>query len=217
MSNRFFIADTHFGHKGMVKFGRSDGTPERPEWGRVDPDMSIEEATERVAAMDEAMVERWNAIIGPKDIVEVIGDVVINRNALSILARLNGRKRLRMGNHDIFIKKWNRDYLPYFEEITAYKIMVKEGLICSHIPIHKDSLGTRWKANVHGHLHSKQVMDFVMWKEAGGMYTYAGELPDPRYLCVSVEHTNFAPISLDEVLDRIAKRQEDAPENINGK
>jgi hypothetical protein len=32
--------------------------------------------------------------------------------------------------------------------------------------------------------------------------------PDPRYLCVSVEHTNYEPLSFEEVEARIAARWE---------
>ena len=33
-----------------------------------------------------------------------------------------------------------------------------------------------------------------------------GPKPDPRYLCVSVEHTNYEPLHFDEVQARIDKR-----------
>jgi hypothetical protein len=72
MGQRFVIAYPHFGHKGMIMFSKADGTPARP-WGRVCDDMEPAEA-ERVAAMDAAMVERWNAVVHPKDTVEVLGD-----------------------------------------------------------------------------------------------------------------------------------------------
>lgn len=215
MSNRFTIADTHFGHRGMVRFAGKDGGPLRP-WGRVDPEMSEEEMQERVAAMDEAMVERWNAVVRPKDVVEVLGDVVINRRALPILGRLNGRKKLRMGNHDVFTKKWNADYAPYFEEITAYRVM--DDLILSHIPLHPESVKERWLANVHGHMHDREVMTkrgtgfnrrvpIPGTNRLSSPFPVMETVPDPRYLCVSVEHTDYAPISFDEVYARIRARQ----------
>lgn len=199
MSNRFVIADTHFGHTGMIQFVRSDGTPLRPEWGRADPDrlMSPEEASERVEAMNEAMVERWNSVVGPKDKVEVLGDVVINRRALPILARLNGKKRLRMGNHDIFVKHHSADYQPYFEEISAYKVMPTEGVILSHIPVHPCQLEHRWIGNIHGHMHEKRVTRSI--------HTANGKEHriDPRYLCVSVEQIEYTPLEFGEALSRL--------------
>jgi calcineurin-like phosphoesterase family protein len=214
--NRFFFADPHFSHRGMVQFVRNDGTPLRP-WGRVitkDTPMSPEECDERVAAMDEALVENWNSVVGPYDKVELLGDVVINRKALPILDRLNGKKRLRLGNHDIFLK----DYGKYFDEVSAYKVM--DDLVCSHIPLHEDSVKQRWKANVHGHLHDSRVMYRRDTHESrripipgsnpprlGRAFTVYEDAINPRYLSVSAEQVNYTPISLDEVYARIAAQQ----------
>ena len=134
----FLVSDTHFGHAGVCRFLRNDGTKLRP-WD------SPEE-------MDEYMVEAWNKKVRPNDKVYHLGDVVINRRALKILALLNGDKVLIRGNHDIFR---DTEYRHYFREIRAYHVM--NGMILSHIPIHSDSLG-RFGTNIHGHLHSNRVM-----------------------------------------------------------
>jgi calcineurin-like phosphoesterase family protein len=65
---------------------------------------------------------------------------------------LNGKKKLIMGNHDIYEIK---DYQQYFYDIKAYRVFDK--FIFSHIPVHKSSIG-RFRGNAHGHLHSGQVM-----------------------------------------------------------
>lgn len=218
MAERFFCADPHFGHKGMVMFV-SGGKPIRP-WGipigkrnfdDLDPETQAE-VLRRVTEMDEALVENWNRVVGPKDKVEVLGDVIIGRTQRHTLGRLNGRKRLRMGNHDIFVKHNNRDYAEYFEEVTAYKVF--DDLICSHIPLHPESVKERWKANVHGHLHSGRVM---MTKPRSGVVgkmldNFLGAVVeiDPRYLCVSMEHIDYTPIAMDEVYRRIAEQQENS-------
>jgi calcineurin-like phosphoesterase family protein len=172
MANTFLIADTHFGHKNIVNFVTKDGTPVRP-WDDVDE-------------MDEAMVDRWNDVVGPKDKVYVAGDVVINRRSLATVGRLNGDKVLIKGNHDIFRLK---EYSEHFRDVRAYHVWVKLGIFLSHVPIHPMELA-RFGCNVHGHLHTNRVL------------TSDGQI-DPRYLCVSAEHTDFAPISLEEVKARI--------------
>ena len=87
--NRFVISDTHFGHtNSWEKFKLEDGSPLRPF-------TSTEE-------MDETMIERWNAKVQPQDTVYHLGDVVINKKYLNLVSRLNGRKILIRGNHDIF-------------------------------------------------------------------------------------------------------------------
>lgn len=179
--NSFFISDTHFGHANILKFKRDDGTPLRPF-------ASIEEH-------DETLIENWNKVVRPVDKVYHLGDVVINRKALGILPRLNGKKRLIRGNHDIFKTK---EYLEHFDEILAYRAFVKEGFICSHVPIHPESL-SRWRANVHGHLHHNVVKQ----SRVDGFIGSPTEEVDSRYICISVEHTNYSPVPLEEILTKI--------------
>lgn len=214
MAERFFCADPHFGHRGMVMFVVG-GKPIRP-WGitvgkvkfdELDPETQVD-IIRRVEEMDEALVENWNRVVGPKDKVEVLGDVIIGRTQRHTIGRLNGRKRLRMGNHDIFVKHNNRDYAEYFEEITAYKVF--DDLICSHIPLHPESVKERWKANVHGHLHTGRVMkpnpEYARWLRYGaslGVKAPPIEVIDPNYLCVSMEQIDYCPITMDEVYRRI--------------
>lgn len=217
----------HLGHKGMIKFTHGeDNKPIRP-WGRAlaeGEEMSPEEEAERIEAHDEAIIANWNAVVAPNDKVECLGDVIIGRSQRHLLGRLNGKKRLRMGNHEVFVKNWNKDYQPYFTEITAYKVF--DDLICSHIPLHPESVKERWKANVHGHLHTNRVMmvnpAYRKWDArwmghgSGPMKRIADrpafEIIDPTYLCVSMEHIDFTPIPMDEVYARVAAQQEEAAE-----
>lgn len=177
MPSVFLTADPHFGHSGVCRFLRDDGSKLRPYH-------SAEE-------MDEDMVQRWNDTVRPTDKVYVLGDVVINRKALGIMRRLNGDKVLIKGNHDIFKLE---DYTAHFRDIRGYHVM--NGLILSHIPIHEESLG-RFGCNVHGHLHYRRVT------RPNG---YGGAEIDPRYWCASVEHTDYRPILFEEVLKQIVEQ-----------
>lgn len=206
MSNRFLISDTHFGHTNTwQKFTLSDGSPLRPF-------TSTEE-------MDETMVDNWNRVVRPKDTVYHLGDVVIARRNLETVKRLNGRKILIRGNHDIFRDK---DYYEAgFEQIHGVRVFVDQ-FILSHIPLHPDCVGERFKRNVHGHLHGNRVThDNPMYSRVVDPATYQPQYMDnitgerfpvtnenttkmfkqidPRYLCVCVEQINFTPVSFDEV------------------
>jgi calcineurin-like phosphoesterase family protein len=180
----FLVSDTHFGHAGVCRFTRSDGcTPLRP-W-------------DDAAEMDEAMVAAWNDRVRPTDKVYHLGDVVINRRALSTLARLNGDKVLIRGNHDIFR---DDEYRRYFRELRAYHVM--NGMILSHIPVHEASLG-RFGVNIHGHTHANRVMRARGVDARTGETLYSDEI-DVRYHCVCVEQTpDFAPILFEDVIKRI--------------
>lgn len=174
----FLVSDTHFGHAGVCRFLREDGTKLRP-WD--DPD-----------EMDEEMVKRWNETVRPNDKVYHLGDVVINRKALNIMRRLNGDKVLIRGNHDIFK---DEDYRQHFRELRAYHVM--NGMILSHIPIHPESL-SRFGVNIHGHLHANRVKTF-------NAYHGNGTRIDERYHCVCVEQTDFRPILFEDVVKRITE------------
>jgi calcineurin-like phosphoesterase family protein len=186
----FLIADTHWGHENICKFTTYDNKPVRP-W-------------DTVAEMDEAMVQLWNETVSDGDKVYVLGDAVINRKHLPIFDRLNGKKALIKGNHDIFPLK---DYTKYFYDVRAYQVM--NGMILSHIPIHKESIA-RFGANVHGHLHSNRVMHEVFdptnvigYKADGTRISENKKVIDPDYFCVSAEHTGFKPMLFDDVCQAI--------------
>jgi calcineurin-like phosphoesterase family protein len=182
MPNRFLISDTHFGHTNTwEKFTLEDGSPLRPF-------TSTEE-------MDETMVENWNKTVRPQDTVYHLGDVVIARRHLETVKRLNGRKILIRGNHDIFKDK---DYYEAgFEQIHGVRVFVDQ-FILSHIPLHPDCVGERFKRNVHGHLHGNRIMRDIGIANFDD-YTLVSTI-DPRYLCVCVEQINYTPISFDDVL-----------------
>lgn len=168
---QWFVADLHFEHPGIVK--ERDGVRNRPF-------TSVEEH-------DETVIVRWNERVGPADKVYVIGDVCMKKAGLAKMARLNGQKHLVKGNHDIYELE---DYAKYFYQVSAYRVFQKEEFLACHMPVHPMEMG-RFKFNVHGHLHDKVVtLEDEVW----------GNKPDPRYLCVSLEQFNYAPVSMDEVL-----------------
>ena len=168
MKNYWVASDHHLGHVGVTKFLNADGTKLRP-WD--DPD-----------EMDEEIIKRHNELVTPNDRVYFLGDVVINRRCLPTIARLNGKKVLIKGNHDIFRLE---EYMQYFEDIRAYKVMPKERIIMSHIPVHPSQL-ERWSGNIHGHLHGNN-------------------LDDPRYINVSMEQIDYRPVLLVELVKKLER------------
>jgi calcineurin-like phosphoesterase family protein len=169
MHNTFFAGDTHLGHGRVFEF-----EPEHRPFKTVDEH-------------DEAIVERWNAVVKPKDTVWHMGDVMFGKTSEKYLARLNGIKKLVMGNHDIYSAEF---YLRYFNSVNGavkYETTVdgvKCRLILTHVPIHPSQF-YRFTANVHGHLHSD---------------TITGDL---RYINTSIEQNNLQPISIEEIKMRL--------------
>ena len=175
MSNIFLVSDTHFGHYGVCKFMREDGVTKLRPWD--DPEK-----------MDEDLVKLWNDRVKPNDKVYHLGDVAMNLKGLKVVHRLNGKKILLKGNHDIYS---DYEYKKYFNEIHSYYIL--NNMLLSHIPVHPGSLG-KYSCNIHGHLHAGRVKDVSQ------------NNIDIKYYCVSIEHTDFAPILFDEVLEKISQQ-----------
>lgn len=174
--NMWIISDTHFTHGAMLRFKREDGEPLRVF-------SSIEE-------MDETMVENWNRVVKPQDHCYHLGDVAMRKEHLKIIKRLNGKKRLIFGNHDIFEAK-------YYFEAGFQKVMgmrVLGGMLFTHVPIHPNSLG-RFSVNVHGHIHDSLVI-----KRDQAILMDAEEWSvDKRYFNACVERNNYTPIALEEI------------------
>ena len=163
MIETYFIGDTHFGHKNIIGYNR-------PEFDNLEE-------------MHEAMIERWNEVVRPKDNVYHLGDVCFGKDNMHYLAQLNGKKRLVLGNHDHYPIA---DYMLYFDRVfgcTEYK-----GCVLTHIPIHPQQF-YRFKLNIHGHVHHKDPLLTA----------------SDKYFNVCADHTNLTPIHWD-----VIKEQRDA-------
>jgi calcineurin-like phosphoesterase family protein len=138
MLDVFYIADTHFGHKNIVRFQRPDGSLIRP-WTDLEQ-------------MHEDLIANWNRKVTPKDTVYILGDVVWSAKYFPVLKRLNGNKILIAGNHDTIVK----DHIQCYNSV--YTSRVHENLFLTHIPVHCSSIPARCTHNIHGHLHDRRVL-----------------------------------------------------------
>jgi calcineurin-like phosphoesterase family protein len=163
---QFFTSDTHFGHAMVADLrGFRDG----------DSPGSF------VRNHDEEIIERWNCVVQPDDLVFHLGDVGLGGDEdyiFECVHRLNGHKQLILGNHD---KPWaaRRNGWKHmgrwmeksgFESIQSYAAVGigLEGMadvVLSHFPYEGDHTDldryTQWRLPdegrvlVHGHLHTK--------------------------------------------------------------
>src|SRR6185437_1524256 len=175
MIKTFFISDTHFSHKNIILF--------EPYYR---PFKTIEEH-------DEVLIDRWNSVVNKNDIVWHLGDVIFSKDNMSMLSRLNGRKKLVLGNHDHYQTK---AYLDYFEKLYGC-IKWGKDTILSHIPISTQQFSSdRFKYNIHRHLHSKRVRC---------LYQPGTEIDDHRYINVSCEQIDCTPIEWKVLQERYMK------------
>ena len=136
----YITSDLHFGHKNIQKF-----CPEtRGHYKDVEH-------------MNEEMIREWNEIVEHDDLVYILGDVAFMPapKAREILLRLNGRKILVEGNHDVKQLKDN-SFRACLEEIHKYLEVQwdKRKIVMFHYPIHKEwNQAHRGAIHFHGHLH----------------------------------------------------------------
>jgi len=156
-----FIADLHLGHENMA----------------------IKRGFESAEIQDEFIVKQWNAIINKRDTTYILGDITMEtKKHYPTLDRLNGRKIVVLGNHDM--PKDTAELMKYVEKVAG---MIKyKGMFLTHCPIHTMELDHRISRNIHGHIHENQVM-----KDKN--------TPDPRYHCVSCERVDYIPRTLLEL------------------
>ena len=116
--------------------------------------------------------------VGKRDKIFFLGDIVFKggEKYAEILKRLAANTVLVLGNHD-----GPKDWANQLEAALSYK-----GCWLTHIPIHEQELDYR-KFNIHGHLHGTFIND-------------------PRYFNASLEHTNFKPVLMKDVLDELIER-----------
>ncbi len=103
--------------------------------------------------MDAALVARWNATVGVDDEVWHLGDFARTAKAAAgLMAALNGRKHLLLGNNDppaVTELGW--------ASVGAYAEITCEGvaLVLCHYPFRSWNGMHRGAVNLHGHSHGR--------------------------------------------------------------
>jgi calcineurin-like phosphoesterase family protein len=193
--NCFFTSDHHFGHVNIIQYSR------RP--------------FANVVEMNEAMVDRHNAVVRDEDEVYFVGDLALDDKYVALFApRLKGKKILVPGNHDSCHPMHRRHTAACarFRDwgfTTIQERMVRDlpfgrSFIC-HMPLRNitvehdqryialrpeeaelDEQGCKYL--LHGHVHEK-------WKRRG------------RMINVGVDQWNFTPVSVEELGQYIRKTE----------
>lgn len=172
----WLISDTHFQHANILTFTDSN----TGKLVRGDRFSSVEE-------MDECMMDNWNSVVKPGDKVYHLGDVMFGSKEefLPKFKKLNGQKRLILGNHDD--AKWFIKH-EMFAKVEVWRMFPEFGLLLSHIPLDPSALmrgpngykDAQMLLNIHGHIHQNPS-------------------PTEHHRCVCVEHIDYKPINIEEL------------------
>lgn len=162
----------HFGHKNIITYENR-------------PFANINE-------MDEELIKRYNDVVREEDKVFILGDFSFygKQKTSEICNRLNGKKILIMGNHDLKPAKYYRD-CGFYESIH-YPIIFEGFWILSHEPVYINE--NMPYANIFGHVHSSKIYSDY----------------SPQSFCACVERWDYAPVSFKKIKELMGV----VPENI---
>lgn len=181
MSNIWFTSDTHFSHNQPFLYEPRD--------------------FKNIDEHNEAIIQNWNSVVQPDDIVYHLGDVMLNddEHGIKCLQRLNGHIRMVRGNHDSdnrllkYADCWN------VESVGDWALVIKDGkqsIYLSHFPTITSNydVDKPLKArvlNLCGHSHTKDA--FQDW-DKGLIYH------------VELDAHDNKPVALEEVMKDIRKK-----------
>lgn len=172
---RWFTSDSHYWHHNVIKYCN------RP-WATAEE-------------MNEALIERHNALVKPTDDVYHCGDFAMcgTKKIAEILRRLNGKQHILMGNHDWANFKEHRTDLGFAsisKAVETFMTVAGRKVSIGHFP-YRNASGhdTRYEQmkplysglpRLHGHVHQA-------WKSKGPM------------LNLGVDVWDWRPVSEDEI------------------
>ena len=180
----FFTSDTHFCHTNIIKYC----------------DRPYKNAEE----MNQALIDNWNSVVNPKDVIFHLGDFAMNASTKSvqhIINRLNGKKYLVIGNHEksALSKQFLRDFWEGIYDIAEIYVedeeisYGKQHLVMCHYPMLTWNASHRNSWQLFGHVH-------------GGLSNKGEIKHSPSQMDVGVDCHNFTPISYQQVKEQITKQ-----------
>ena len=171
----WLTSDTHFGHQGIVE------TAARP--------------FADVRAMDDGLIQIWNSLVQPRDVVWHLGDFAHGPKGTAAKAfrRLNGTKHLVRGNHD----GDEAEACPWASVVDVAQLKV-DGvrLVLSHYPMLSWPGSAR---NADGHVHSIMCHGHVHGRPGDPRVPHV----DLQRCDVGVDMRSMAPINAQTLVAQV--------------
>lgn len=194
MSNVYFVSDLHFNHKNILiyepcrlKMVLDQLAEDQPEefaeydfdeiMNRYKTDSDFQKFI--LGIHNNLLVHYWNRVVKNDDVVWFLGDLGFgdSETVKGLAQKLNGHKRMIMGNHD----KQSVGYYKEcgFEFVSQYPIILKRWFVLSHAPLEYINENSPF-FNIYGHVHSHEMFKTVT----------------EHSQCVCIERQDFMPITL---------------------
>jgi calcineurin-like phosphoesterase family protein len=144
---------------------------------------------------DEKIVDMWNRTVHRKDLTYILGDVTMETSEHYYqLDRLNGRKIVVLGNHDLV--RDVRELLKYVENVAG--MIDYKGFALTHAPIHPNEVHF-YRGNIHAHIHQNLLHEV----EIADKYNDNDSVIRPtknKYYCVDAARLEYKPRTIEELL-----------------
>lgn len=167
----FFTADTHFSHANIIKYCQRPFTDS--------------------LAMNEALIENWNAVVGKRDLVFHLGDFMFGKRDAdfdAIFSRPNGTIVLIKGNHDKIAWANRNKFYAAHDSYHETSVNGQTIILCHYaMRVWKGSHRGTW--HLYGHSHGSLA-----------------DLPDARCFDIGVDCHNFRPLEFGEIEARMSKK-----------
>ena len=152
-----------------------------------------------IKEMNEAIIEKWNSVVKPNDIVYNLGDSIMGDQieAINYYKKLNGTSFMIWGNHCTDNKKkLLAEHCNITGGLYAYLIKYnKMNIYLSHYPTitanYDEKHFNQHVLALHGHTH----------QQANFMYPN-----NPFCYHVGMDSHNCTPVSLDEIIGEVRQR-----------
>lgn len=173
----YYTSDLHLGNNNIIEH-------ENRPWKTVEE-------------MNQGLIDNWNSQVKPEDEIYVLGDFCFKgaQRAIEYLNQLKGHIHLIRGNHDHFMSQLTfRAWSDFGEGHTSvsnerHYAHIKDGeheVILCHYPILYWENMERGFIHLYGHVHT--------YRDCSKMA--------PNSYNVGVDVNNYAPVTLDELLER---------------
>ncbi len=181
----FFTSDLHFGHEKIIR--------------------NCHRPFKDVEDMNSQLIENWNATVGSRDDIYILGDFALRLEMSTIhalLEQLKGRKHLIFGNHDHEIARhryYFRDVLCSMNSLFMMRISGDRRLLLCHYPLMYwcGDYDDRF-IHLYGHIHNN-AHDMKWARHLRNSYN------------VGVDVNDYRPVDLDTVLKKVAGHNAELP------
>lgn len=182
MPDIWFTADFHLGHANIIRYcGRPFAT---------------------VEAMDQAILDRLNALVKANDVLYFLGDFCLGSQArvVAYRRRIRCQKILAVpGNHDKQARKLNEEFC-WLDNLAEVSIHGQPIVLC-HYALRVWNQSNRGSWHLYGHSHGRLP-----------------EIPTSLSIDVGVDTHDFRPWHYDEIDDLMRKKseaQESGPKRLH--